>query len=69
MNTDIVKVFLSRVRAATSSRAEEIRLPTIEAQLLAATLGELLANRVQQQSGAPEVMTVEMDGGSIGKRP
>lgn len=69
MNTDIVKVFLGRVRAATASRSDEIRISTVEAQLLATALGDLLATRVEQQSAAPQVMTVEMDGGSIGKRP
>lgn len=66
MNVDPVKRYLSRVKAATASRAKEIRMPTEEAQELANALGELLAAKIETLQGRPEeVIEVQMDGGTL----
>ena len=68
MNTDIVRAFLSKVKGATASRSDDVRLSTADAQLLAIAIGELLVTRVEQTSETPRVMAVNMDGGRIDPR-
>lgn len=69
MNTDPIKRFMSRVRGANVSKAQEVRISTEEANELVATIGELLAGHVDKMQGKPEVVQVSMDGGGLGRRP
>lgn len=66
MNTDIIKSFMTRVKGATASRQPELRLTTIEAQQLAAAIGELMSDRIDKLEAISDMsFEVKVGGGSL----
>lgn len=72
LNTAPIQTYLQQVKSADLSNAKEIKLPIAQAKVLAYTLGivmsrlngdleELLARK---NSGADDVIQINMDGGN-----
>ena len=72
LNTAPIQQFIQQVKGADASRAKEIKLDIQNAKRLAFTLGEVMARLngdletilAKQASGANEVISINMDGGS-----
>jgi|TARA_B110000977_G_scaffold1274_1_gene1824 hypothetical protein len=72
LNTNPIQQFIQQVKTADSSRATEVRLDIANAKRLALTLGEVMARLngdleqilARKNSGADDVIQINMDGGS-----
>lgn len=65
MNTEIISLFMSKVKGAISSKSEEVRLSTSDAQLLMLAISDLLMTKVKEESASPTVMSVDINGGPL----
>ena len=72
LNTNPIQQFISQVKGADASNQREIRLDIQSAKRLAFTLGEVMARwngdleqlLARKNSGADDVIQINMDGGS-----
>ena len=72
LNTNPIQQFIQQVKTADASRATEVRLDIANAKRLALTLGEVMARLngdleqilARKNSGADDVIQINMDGGS-----
>ena len=72
LNTAPIQQFISQVRSADAGRAKDIRIDIQNAKRLAFVLGEVMSRLngdlekiiAKQNSGAEEVIQINMDGGT-----
>ncbi len=72
LNTAPIQQFISQVKSADASQAKEIKLTAQQAKRLAFTLGEVMTRLngdleqilARKNSGADDVIQVNMDSGS-----
>ena len=72
LNTVPIQQFISQVKSADASKAKEVKLTIEQSKRLALTLGEVMARLsgdleqilVRKNSGADDVIQVNMDSGS-----
>ena len=72
LNTIAIQQFISQVKSADSSQAREVKLNMQQAKRLAFTLGEVMTRLngdlekilARKNSGADDVIQVNMDSGS-----
>ncbi len=72
LNTAPIQQFISQVKSADASQAKEIKLTSQQAKRLAFTLGEVMTRLngdleqilARKNSGADDVIQVNMDSGS-----
>jgi len=72
LNTVPIQQFISQVKSADASKAKEVKLTIEQSKRLALTLGEVMARLsgdleqilARKNSGADDVIQVNMDGGS-----
>jgi hypothetical protein len=72
LNTIPIQQFISQTKSADASKQKEVKLTLDQAKRLAFTLGEVMARLngdleqiiAKKASGADEVITINMDGGS-----
>ena len=72
LNTAPIQQFISQVKSAVASQAKEIKLTAQQAKRLAFTLGEVMTRLngdleqilARKNSGADDVIQVNMDSGS-----
>jgi hypothetical protein len=72
LNTNPIQQFIQQVKTADASRQQEVKMNIEQARRLAFTLGEVMARLnsdleqllARKNSGADEVIQINMDGGS-----
>ena len=72
LNTNPIQQFISQVKGADASNQRELKMNIDQARRLAFTLGEVMARLngdleqllARKNSGADEVIQINMDGGS-----
>ena len=72
LNTNPIQQFIQQVKTADASRQQEVKMNIEQARRLAFTLGEVMARLngdleqllTRKNSGADEVIQINMDGGS-----
>ena len=72
LNTVPIQQFISQVKSADASKAKEVKLTIEQSKRLALTLGEVMARLsgdleqilARKNSGADDVIQVNMDSGS-----
>lgn len=72
LNTNPIQQFISQVKGADASKQKEIKMNIDQARRLAFTLGEVMARLngdleqllARKNSGADDVIQINMDGGS-----
>jgi len=72
LNTVPIQQFISQVKSADASKAKEVKLTLEQSKRLAFTLGEVMTRLngdleqilARKNSGADDVITVNMDSGS-----
>ena len=72
LNTNPIQQFIQQVKSADASNQREIKLNVDQAKRLAFTLGEVMARLngdleqilARKNSGADDVIQINMDGGS-----
>ena len=72
INTNPIQQFIQQVKTADASRQQEVKMNIEQARRLAFTLGEVMARLngdleqllARKNSGADEVIQINMDGGS-----
>lgn len=72
LNTIPIQQFISQTKSADASKQKEVKLTLDQAKRLAFTLGEVMTRLngdleqiiAKKASGADEVITINMDGGS-----
>lgn len=72
LNTIPIQQFISQTKSADASKQKEVKLTLDQAKRLSFTLGEVMARLngdleqiiAKKASGADEVITINMDGGS-----
>ena len=72
LNTVTIQQFISQVKSADASKAKEVKLTIEQSKRLALTLGEVMARLsgdleqilARKNSGADDVIQVNMDSGS-----
>ena len=72
LNTIPIQQFISQTKSADASKQKEVKLTLDQAKRLAFTLGEVMSRLngdleqiiAKKASGADEVITINMDGGS-----
>ena len=72
LNTNPTQQFISQVKGADASKQKEIKMNIDQARRLAFTLGEVMARLngdleqllARKNSGADDVIQINMDGGS-----
>lgn len=72
LNTNPIQQFIQQVKTADASRQQEVKMNIEQARRLAFTLGEVMTRLngdleqllARKNSGADEVIQINMDGGS-----
>jgi hypothetical protein len=72
LNTNPIQQFITQVKGADASKQKEIKMNIDQARRLAFTLGEVMARLngdleqllARKNSGADDVIQINMDGGS-----
>lgn len=72
LNTTPIQTYLQQVKSADLSNAKEIKLPIAQAKVLAYTLGIVMSRLngdleqllARKNSGADDVIQINMDGGN-----
>jgi hypothetical protein len=72
LNTNPIRQFIQQVKTADASRSNEVRLDIQNAKRLAFTLGEVMTRLngdleqiiARKNSGADDVIQINMDGGN-----
>lgn len=72
LNTNPIQQFISQVKGADATKQKEIKMNIDQARRLAFTLGEVMARLngdleqllARKNSGADDVIQINMDGGS-----
>ena len=72
LNTNPIQQFIQQVKTADASRQQEVKINIEQARRLAFTLGEVMTRLngdleqllARKNSGADEVIQINMDGGS-----
>ena len=72
LNTNPIQQYIQQVKTADASRQQEVKMNIEQARRLAFTLGEVMARLngdleqllARKNSGADEVIQINMDGGS-----
>jgi hypothetical protein len=67
MNLDPIQKYLARVKAAQTSRSNNVRMTMEEAQELANSIAELLLARISGGGRDDSVQVISVDGGGFKK--